>query len=190
MFRFACVLMVAGLFAALGCERKPEDRPAKKVTGEDVRRDAGQAVKTAAEYSQQTTEEVRKKLDKEPAAQPPVKVTPVKVAPKNGGRDPGQAAYYKEMKAEFQKKLEAKLDELDGKIIMLRAKGRNLEGTARASWDQKMAELDVKRDAARAKLNKVVDSSAEAWDDVKRGAESAWDDLDQAFRDATKVFSN
>lgn len=65
MSRLAWMLMLAGLFAALGCEQKPADRTPGKVASEDVRRDAGQAVKTAAEYSQQTKEEFQKKLEKQ-----------------------------------------------------------------------------------------------------------------------------
>ena len=104
MSRFVWVLMLAGLFAAIGCEQKPADRTPGKVTSEDVRRDAGQAVETAAEYSQQTKEE-------------------------------------------FQKDLEAQLNELDAKIAKLREKGRDLKDEAKANWDRKMADLETKRDA-------------------------------------------
>ena len=116
-----------------------------KVTSEDVRRDAGQAVKTAVDYSQQAKED-------------------------------------------FQKNLDARLNELDAKITKLREKGRNLKDQAKANWDQKMAELETKREAARAKLTEVGQSSAEAWKDVQKGAQSAYDDLDKAIRDAAKEF--
>ena len=116
-----------------------------KVTSEDVRRDAGQAVKTAVEYSQQTKEE-------------------------------------------FQKNLDARINELVVEIAKLREKGGNLKGQAKANWDQKIAQLETKRDAARAKLAEVVQSSAEAWKDVQKGAQSAWDDLNKAFRDAAQEF--
>ncbi len=145
MYRFIWMLMLAGMFAAVGCERKPADRAPGKVTPEDVRRDAGQAVDTAAEYSQQTKEE-------------------------------------------FQKKLESQLDELDAKIAKLREKGRDLKDQAKADWDRKMADLETKREAAHAKLAEVGHSSAEAWKDVRKGAQSAWDELDKAFRDASKEF--
>ena len=129
----------------MGCEQKPADRTPGKVTSEDVRRDAGQAVKTAAEFSQQTKEE-------------------------------------------FQKKLEAQLKDLDAEIAKLREKGRDLKDKAKVNWDQKMADLETKRDAARAKLAEVGHSSAEAWKDVQKGAQSAWDELDKAFRDASQEF--
>ena len=112
MSRFVWMLIRAGLLTAIGCERKPADRTPGKVTSEDVRRDGGQAVNTAAEVSQQTKEE-------------------------------------------FQKKLEARLKELDAEI---------------------------------AKLAEVGSSSAETWKDVRKGAQSAWDELDKTFRDASREF--
>ena len=145
MSRFAWMLMLAVLFAATGCDQKPAVQTPGKVTSEDVRRDAGQAVKTAAEYSQQTKEE-------------------------------------------FQRDLDARLTELDAKIAKLREKGRDLKDNAKANWDRKMTELETKRDAARAKLDEVGHSSAEAWKDVQKGAQSAWDELDKAFRDASREF--
>ena len=51
-----------------------------------------------------------------------------------------------------------------------------------------MADLETKRDAARAKLTEVGQSSAEAWKDVQQGAQSAWDELDKAFQDASNEF--
>jgi TolA-binding protein len=63
MSRLVWMLMLSGLLAAGGCERTPADGPPGKVTSEDVRRDAAQAVDTAAEFSQQTKEEFQKTLD-------------------------------------------------------------------------------------------------------------------------------
>ena len=145
MFRFARMLMLAGLLAVLGCEQKPTDRTPEKVTSEDVRRDANQAAETAVEFSQQTKEE-------------------------------------------FQKKLETQLKESDAEIAKLREKGRELKDDAKAKWEQKMADLEKKRDVARAKRAEVGSASAEAWKDVQKGAQSAWDELDQAFRDASREF--
>ena len=145
MVRLSMMFVVLGLLLALGCERKPANQTHGKVTSEDVRRDAGQAVETAAEYSQQT-------------------------------------------KDEFQKKLDAQLTELDGQIAKLREKSADLKDEAKVNWDKTMADLETKRDAVRAKLTEVGQSSGEAWKDVQKGAQAAWDDLDKAFRDASKKF--
>jgi hypothetical protein len=56
---------------------------------------------------------------------------------------------------------------------------------AKAGRDQKMKDLETKQDAARAE---VRDSGAEAWKDLRREAQSAWDELDKTFRDAPREF--
>ncbi len=145
MIRGLYVATLAGFVAVMGCEQRSADQTPGKVTSEDVRRDAGEAAKTAADYSQQT-------------------------------------------KDEFQKRLDARLKELDAEIAQLREKGSDLKDDAKVNWDRKMADLETKRDAARTKLAEVGHSSAEAWKDVQKGAQSAWDELDKAFRDASREF--
>ena len=145
MLRSLWVVILAGLVAVTGCERKPADRAPGKVTSEDVRREVGQAVNTAVEFSQQSKEE-------------------------------------------FQKNLDTRLKNMDAEIAKLREKGRDLKDEAKVKWDQKLADLEMKRDAARAKLAEVGQSSAEAWKDVQKGAQSAWDELDKAFQDASREF--
>lgn len=108
-------------------------------------------------------------------------------------RDVGKAAqtaadFSLQAKEDFQRSLEARLEELDAEIAKLREKGGNLKDQAAATFKMKMAELETKRDAARAKLAEVGQSSAEAWKDVRNGAESAWDELDKAFREAASEF--
>ena len=145
MFRFVSVLMLFGLVAAIGCEQKPADRTAGKVTSDDVRRDAGRAAETASEYSQQSKEE-------------------------------------------FQKKLDARLKRAGRRNRQAPREGRDLKDQGKAHWDQKLTELETKRDAARAKLAEVRGSSVEAWKDLRKGAQSAYDDLDKGFRDASREF--
>ena len=145
MFRLVSISMLAGLIAASGCERTPADRTSEKVTSEDVRRDAGQAVNTTIEFSQQAKED-------------------------------------------FQKNLDSQLKTMDAEIAKLREKSRDLKDDAKANWDRKLADLEAKRDVARAKLAEVGQSSAEAWKDVQQGAQSAWAELDQAIQDASREF--
>ena len=126
--------------------------------------------------------------DQKPTDQPPGKVTSEDVR-----RDASQAAetaaeYSRQTKDEFQKRLETRLKELDAEIATLREKGRELKDQAKVDWDRKMADLETKRDAARAKLAEVRDASAEAWKDVQKGAQSAWDELHKAFRDVSREF--
>lgn len=119
--------------------------------------------------------------------------TPGKVTSEDVHRDAGQAVetaveYSRQTKQEFQKKLQARLEELDGEIAKLHERGSDLKDQAKSDWDRKMADLEKKREAARAKLAEVRDASAEAWKDVQKGAQSARDELDKAFRDASREF--
>jgi hypothetical protein len=98
------------------------------------------------------------------------------------------AEFSQQSRDEFQKKIEAQLTELDAEITKLREKGRDLKDQAKVDWDRKLADLETKREAARVKLAEVGHSSAEAWKDVKQGAQSAWDDLEKAFQDASREF--
>lgn len=145
MSRWVWMLLLAELLTASGCDQQATDRMPGKVTSEDVRRDVGQAAKTAAEYSRQTKEE-------------------------------------------FQKGLETRLKDLDAEIAKLREKGRDLKDQAKANWDQKMVDLEAKREVARTKLAEVAHASTEAWKDIQKGAQSAWDELDKAFHEASREY--
>lgn len=98
------------------------------------------------------------------------------------------AEFAQQSKEEFQKKLEARLQELDTEIVKLREKGHDLKDKAKEKWDQQLTNLETKRDAAQAKLAEVKDSSAEAWKDLQKGAQAAWEDMDKAFREASEEF--
>jgi TolA-binding protein len=147
MLRAICVMMLAGFIAVMGCQRNPADRAPGRVTSEDVRRDAGQAVDTAVDFSHQAKEE-------------------------------------------FQRNLNAQLKNMGAEIAKLREDGRELKDEAKVKWDQRLADLEMKRDAARAKLAEVSQSSAEAWTDVQKGAQSAWDESNKAFQDARRASSD
>ena len=133
------------VFAASGCEQKPADRPSGKVTSEDVRRDAGQAVNTAAEYSPQTKEE-------------------------------------------FQKRLDARLKELDTEIAKLQEKGRDLKDEAKANWDRKMADLETKRDAARANWPRLVVRAQRLGRMSRREPSRPGTNWTKRFREAAREF--
>ncbi len=49
-----------------------------------------------------------------------------------------------------------------------------------------MTELETKRDAARPKLAEVRDSSTRPGRMSEKGAQSTWDELDKAFREASR----
>jgi len=94
----------------------------------------------------------------------------------------------KQTKEDFQKSLNARLNELEAEIAKLREKAIDLKDENKVSWDRTLADLETKREAARVKLDEIGQSSAEAWSDIQKGAQSAWDDLDKAFHEAAGKF--
>ena len=98
------------------------------------------------------------------------------------------AEFSQQTKDEFQLKLETRLKELDAEMVVLREKGRDLKDEAKVKWDEKLVELEAKRDTARAKLAEVGECSAEAWKDLQKGAQAAWNDMDTAFSEASREF--
>lgn len=86
------------------------------------------------------------------------------------------------------KDLNGQLAAMDKKIEELRTKGAELASDAKANWEVKMSELDIRRKAAHAKLVEIENSTAQAWDEVAKGAQSAWEDLKKAFQSAADEF--
>ena len=133
MSRFVWMLMLAGLFAVLGCEQKSADRAPGKVTSEDVRRDAGQAVETATEYSQQTKEEFQKKLE---TRLKELDGEIAKLREKGGDRkDEAKAKWDRQMT-----ELETKRDAARAKLVDVRDSSaeawKDVQKGAQSAWDE------------------------------------------------------
>ncbi len=123
----------------------------------------------------------------------PGESTPNRATSDDLRRDVGKAFdtagdYSQQKKEEFQKELEAGLAKLDAEVVKLREKGRDLKDDAKIKWERQMADLETKREAVRAKLAEVGNATAEAWTDIHKGAKSAWEDLDNALREAAKHY--
>ena len=98
------------------------------------------------------------------------------------------ATYSQQEKDKLMKDLNGQLAAMDKKIEELRTKGAALASDAKANWEVKMSELDIRRKAAHAKLVEIENSTAQAWDEVAKGAQSAWEDLKKAFQSAADEF--
>jgi hypothetical protein len=77
---------------------------------------------------------------------------------------------------------------MDAEIAKLREKGLALKDEAKTRWNEKMADLKAKQEAARKKLDELGTSTGEAWERLEKGAQSAWDELQKAFQEAAKEF--
>ena len=97
-------------------------------------------------------------------------------------------AYSQQSKEKLMETMKDQLALMDSNIEALRLKGEGLASDAKANWERKMTELEVKRKSATDKLTEIENSTAEAWSDVEKGAQATWEDLKKAFQDASKEF--
>lgn len=93
-----------------------------------------------------------------------------------------------QVKEDFESRFEKGLAEMETEVAKLHEKGAALKDDAAARWNERMAELQAKRTAARAKLDELRTSTGEAWGHLEKGAQSAWDDARHAFEEAAKEF--
>lgn len=89
----------------------------------------------------------------------------------------------------YEKKLEAKLDEWQAEIDKLRAKAAQASAGAEEAYQQEIKDLRSQRDAVHSKLHDVQAASSDAWMDVKKGADAAWDSMSDAMKTAWQRFS-
>lgn len=126
-------------------------------------------------------------------AEPPVEHTVRKVTAEDVRRDTDKAVdtaakAATQAKAEVQTRLTSGLAAMDAEIAKLREKGLALKDEAKTRWNEKMADLKAKQEAARKKLDELGTSTGEAWERLEKGAQSAWDELQKAFQEASKEF--
>jgi len=89
--------------------------------------------------------------------------------------------YTLEQKDAYQKKMESELEDLSHRIGELKDKAQTVKGEALVVLEAKMNELKEKQKAAEEKAKELRSASAEAWENVKTGAEKAFLDLKKAY---------
>jgi uncharacterized coiled-coil DUF342 family protein len=89
---------------------------------------------------------------------------------------------------EYIQELKNKLDELNAKIDELQVQGKLAQMQSRQEYEQQIHRFATKRDEILSQLNKVRDSSDEAWEDLRKGIDQAWTQLKDAFHQARSHF--
>ncbi|MDX9903379.1 MAG: hypothetical protein RB288_04805 [Bacteroidales bacterium] len=86
-----------------------------------------------------------------------------------------------EQKENYQKKIEAQLDEWRADIDRLRAKAKNATAETKLKYQDNIDKLEMKMDEGKSKLKDIKESSGEAWESIKEGADSIWDTMKATF---------
>ncbi len=92
------------------------------------------------------------------------------------------------MKAAYEKKLQAQLDEWAAEIDKLKAKADAAEGNAQVEYYKEVENLQSKKNEANEKLTELKHSSDHAWEDLKAGLDNAWHSLGSALKTASSRF--
>jgi DNA anti-recombination protein RmuC len=87
----------------------------------------------------------------------------------------------KEQKGEYQKRIEAKLNEFKQKLEELKGKAGELKEDAKKEFNQEMKELQKKEEAANKKLKELKSTSAKTWEKIKADMDKELSELDKQY---------
>jgi hypothetical protein len=88
----------------------------------------------------------------------------------------------------YQEKIEVQLKELAEKIEGLIAKGERAKKEAKVKYAHQIEALRTKQESVRQKLQGLKEPGSAAWDDLKKGIDSAINDLKAAVQSAVARF--
>ena len=88
----------------------------------------------------------------------------------------------------YIEKMKARLDEWNADIEKLEARAKRAEADAQIGVQKQLDQLKATRDDAAKRLRELQDASADAWEVMRQGAEAAWEDMANAFKEATSRF--
>ena len=91
------------------------------------------------------------------------------------------AAYTQQQREEYQKKIDAKLNEYGQELKEWKAKVAKKEEKVKAEMDQQIKEMNQKAEEASKKLKELKTKTGKAWEDLKAGMDSLMEDLAKSF---------
>jgi multidrug resistance efflux pump len=79
-------------------------------------------------------------------------------------------------------KMETQLKQWGAKLDELVAKADQAGAEAKIEYRKRIDDLRAKQKVARAKLDELKTAGSEKWETLKAGVESAWNELEAAFK--------
>ena len=89
------------------------------------------------------------------------------------------------MKAQYEKKMQAQLDELKSEFEKLKTKAVHTEANLQFEYDTKIDELSLKLEAAEQKYQLFRQVHDDDWEKFKTELEHSWDSLREMIRAIT-----
>jgi chromosome segregation ATPase len=85
-------------------------------------------------------------------------------------------------------KLTIQLKQWDAEIEKMEAKVQEKKADARILYNKKIEELQNKKEEAQNKIEEIKNASDEAWEELKSGAERAFDNIKNSFHSVISKF--
>lgn len=95
-----------------------------------------------------------------------------------------------ENKSTFKERLNLQIHELELKMDKLKLKAKAASDDAKEKYKEVIDDLDPKVADAKTKLREFGDSADDAWDDVKEGAASVWEQMKTTFNNIKDRFGD
>lgn len=92
-------------------------------------------------------------------------------------------------KTAYEQKAQAKIDELNGQIEVLKAKKDNASADMQIEYEKHIDELDSLKDETIKKLEEIEKSGDKAWEELKDGFEKSSKTMKDAVDSAISKFS-
>lgn len=93
-----------------------------------------------------------------------------------------------ENKQTFQEKVEARIEQLDAEIDLLKAKARKVKAEAKLEAVDQLEKVDQERAGLQEQLKEFNASGKDAWQDLKGGINEALEDLEESLDQARSNF--
>jgi hypothetical protein len=87
-------------------------------------------------------------------------------------------------RTKYVEKLSARIVEWDAQIDLLREKAENASPEVKFEYSKTIADLQLKRDEAAEKLQRIPTAGDDEWEEIKKGTEQILDEIGTALSDA------
>ena len=93
-----------------------------------------------------------------------------------------------ENRKDYIDRMAARLKEWDSEVQKLEEKAETVKADVKASYNQQINELRLKKEEARIKLEKIQDAGEDAWEELKEGTEKSWKIFEESVKNAWGKF--
>ncbi len=90
----------------------------------------------------------------------------------------------------YRQKAQARLDRMNAQIDELLARFNETKADAKLTVKNQFEDLTDQQETVEIKIEQLKDAGGDAWDDMTSGLDSAFDELESSFNQATSKLEN